>query len=270
MKHFFLVFFALCFFTLKTQAQAKWNCGEKGAANVVAVFDGVTQTLTISGVGNMGEDSPWENLKDAIKIVKINQGVTSIGQNAFGSVWESQCCYLNIETVIIANTVTRIGSNAFWGAVNLRKINIPNSVKVIEANAFSDTGLESISLPSSIDYIFDNAFSRCKSLKTANLSKTKIKFVYAYFKGCEKLEDVYFPKTVEKISYNVFDGCNSIKFVTCHNPTPPEIWLGPLSFKLGVFHLSQLTLFVPEASIVVYKYSDIWKDFGKVEAIPVR
>ena len=274
MKFSFYIFFAFCFLTIKTQAQAKWNCGVNGAANVVAVFDGATQTLTISGKGKMGDGSPWGGLREAIKIVKINQGVTTIAEKAFGGSWLDKQFYLNLETVFISNTITEIGSFAFGGATGLRKIDIPNSVVKIENNAFSESGLESISLPYSIKYIGSSAFSDCKSLKTANLNKTQISNIDALLYGCEQLEDVYLPKKVVDIGWRTFYKCSLLKSITCYNSTPPNIEINAFTeFMLGNgerLDISKITLYAPEASITVYKYSNVWKEFGAIAAIPAQ
>lgn len=77
-----------------------WNLDEEG-------------TLTITGEGEMPDfneqDRPWHNVRDQIKKVVIQQGVTSIGVNAF-----SGCT--NLTDIIIPESVTGIGMMAFWGA----------------------------------------------------------------------------------------------------------------------------------------------------------
>jgi hypothetical protein len=273
MKHSYLIFFAFCCFNLKTQAQAKWNCGVEGATNVVAIFNGTTQTLTISGTGKMNDyscragNAPWNDLKDAIKIVKINQGVTRIGDHAF-------CSLKNLETVTIANSVTFIGDGAFAEATSLHKINIPNGVTHIGNSAFRSTGLESISLPLSLkgDGMGAAVFAGCDSLKTVDLGKTQLlSLEMNVFANCEQLEDVYFPSKMNYIGEGVFSGCKSLKSITCYNSTPPRLSIFTFSSinKDDHIDLSQVTLYVPEASIIVYKNSDAWKkEFDKIEAIP--
>lgn len=274
MKRSFLILLTLCFFSLKTQAQAKWNCGvESTPTSVVATFDGATQTLVITGRGRMCESChPWGSLSDAIKIVKINTGVTTITESAFESSYYGK--YNNLETVVVSNSVTRIGDKAFSGAVNLRKIDIPNGVTYIGNYAFGDSGIESISLPNSIKGISGAPFYNCKSLKTADLSKTQLSYIGSIFYGCEQLEIVYLPQKVESIGGHAFYKCNSLKSITCYNSTPPNITMSAFSEYLtgkgDRVDLSKVTLYVPEASVTIYKYSSIWKEFGKIEAIPAR
>ena len=81
------------------------KCGE----NVTWRYDSETQTLTISGTGDMYDyqesKTPWYVLKDKTKIsnIVIENGVTGIGNNAFNNVKAS--------TIDLAETVNKLGSN---------------------------------------------------------------------------------------------------------------------------------------------------------------
>ena len=97
------------------------------------------KTITISGKGEMpdfdntssGKRCPWEDKKSEIDKVVIEEGVTTIGQNAF-----SKC--IRLSEVQIPKTVTTIGSAAFKGCNTLRQIDIPGSVKDVMPFAFHD------------------------------------------------------------------------------------------------------------------------------------
>ena len=90
------------------------------------------KTITISGKGEMpdfdntssGKRCPWEDKKSKIDKVVIEEGVTTIGQNAF-----SKC--IRLSEVQIPKTVKTIGSAAFKGCNTLRQIDIPGSVKSV-------------------------------------------------------------------------------------------------------------------------------------------
>ena len=95
------------------------------------------KTITISGKGEMpdfdntssGKKCPWEDKKSKIDKVVIEEGVTTIGKNAF-----SKC--IRLSEVQIPKTVTTIGSAAFMDCNTLRQIDIPNSVKNVMPFAF--------------------------------------------------------------------------------------------------------------------------------------
>ena len=65
----------------------------------------------------------------------------------------------NIATVNIADGITRIGANAFKGAVNLKSIRFPQSVTSIGVSAFEGTGLTgTVRVPATVSAIGSDAF----------------------------------------------------------------------------------------------------------------
>ena len=74
----------------------------------------------------------------------------------------------------IPNSVTRIGSHAFFYCTGLTSITIPNSVTSIGWEAFEDcTGLTSITIPNSVTSIGDWAFRGCTGLKDVYYTGSK-------------------------------------------------------------------------------------------------
>ena len=93
-------------------------------------------TLTISGKGAMPDFEgtgdpvcPWENEKQKIKKVIIEEGVTNIGKNAFRGCSE-------LAEVHISKTVKKIGISAFQDCTALTQIDIPDSVNSVGSFAF--------------------------------------------------------------------------------------------------------------------------------------
>ena len=85
----------------------KGKCGE----NLTWKYDSENQTLTISGTGDMydyeEDKTPWSTLKDKFEIstIVIEDGVTSIGDNAFGCV--------KATVIEVGATVRKLGKNNF-------------------------------------------------------------------------------------------------------------------------------------------------------------
>ena len=72
--------------------------------------------------------------------------VTAIGGSAFAS--------KNVHKVTLPNTIKVIGPNAFSNCQNLKEINIPNSVTYISDFAFNECiTLDGVILPDSLEYL---------------------------------------------------------------------------------------------------------------------
>ncbi|MGN0476737.1 MAG: leucine-rich repeat domain-containing protein, partial [Ruminococcus sp.] len=108
-------------------------------------YEASTQTLTISGDGEMGDydwnKCPWYNFIDDIKNIVIENGVTNIGEYAF-----KDC--ISLISVTIPNSVTSIGSGVFENCTSLTGITISNSVTEIGRWTFYGcTSLTGITIP---------------------------------------------------------------------------------------------------------------------------
>ena len=108
------------------------TCGD----NLKWTFDVNTETLTISGTGDMQDYdnpniTPWDQYRSRIKQVVINKGVTSLGSRAFRG-------FKQLTSVSIPSSVTSIGPSAFSGCSQLTSISIPNSVTSIGNHTFYD------------------------------------------------------------------------------------------------------------------------------------
>lgn len=69
---------------------------------------------------------------------------------------------LSITSVVIPNTVTHIGLEAFYWCTGLTSITIGDSVNQIGSSAFYHcTGLQTVTIPSSVEEIGSGAFSWC-------------------------------------------------------------------------------------------------------------
>ena len=122
-------------------------------------FDQNKKELVISGSGEIPAkiESPWKVIHDLMQILRIEPGITSIGNDAFDESWQ-------LRTIEISDTVTSIGIWAFWGCDNLTNVNIADGVTRIEGSAFSECGRFAntldVFIPASVTYIDDSAFQK--------------------------------------------------------------------------------------------------------------
>ena len=148
-------------FDLSMRASALASTGKCGD-NVTYTYNSSTGELVISGEGPMTDYyynydySPFYNSN--IKSVVIEDGVTTIGDNAF-----LDCKSLTIVT--IPDSVTTIGDEAFYDCNNLTSITIGDSVTTIGYRAFYFCdSLTSVTIGDSVTTIGKEAFSWCTSL----------------------------------------------------------------------------------------------------------
>ena len=170
---------------------ASGTCGAEGnnGDNLTWILDD-EGVLTISGTGAMAswnwKGSPWYANKDKIESVVIEDGVTSIGANAFDG-----CS--GLTSITIPSSVTSIGEHAFYGCSGLTSITIPSSVTSIGAHAFwGCSGLTSITIPSSVTSIEKYVFSGCSGLTSITIPNSVTSIGTSAFSGCSGLTRVIY------------------------------------------------------------------------------
>ena len=78
----------------------------------------------------------------------------------------------NLTSVIIPETITKIGACAFMGT-NLRQVNIPSSVKIINNAAFREcSNLASVTIQEGVEILSDEVFCSCGSLESITIPST--------------------------------------------------------------------------------------------------
>ena len=202
-------------------ADSNGECGE----NLSWTFDEANGTLNITGSGEMSDflatQSPWYGVRSEIESVHIADGVTSIGNNAFYG-----CSSLS-EAEIPAS-VTDIGINAFRDCSQFKEITLDEGVVEIGAGAFYASALETVTLPASVVTVGNNAFGWCASLESIFVSEDNKNYSndeYGVLFNESKTELVKFPNnseqtgyvipaTVEKLIADSFENCYSLKTVS--------------------------------------------------------
>lgn len=134
-------------------------------------------TFTMAGTGAMkngtfrnAETDPgvnWYPFRDQIKVVILQDGITSVGDCAFLG------CR-NLETVELPTSITSIGQHTFRNCSSLQSITLPEGVTSIGRVAFDGCNvMTEISIPVTMKTIAEYAFDECKELKTVRYAGTK-------------------------------------------------------------------------------------------------
>ena len=172
----------LTLFSRAEEEQNTWDISATEEDHVTATFDEETGVLTISGTGNMENweyenKAPWYEIRESIKEVIIEEGITSIGDYAFA------IC-TSLTSVEIPEGVTSIGICAFGGCTSLTSIEIPDSVINIKNYAFCFcASLENIEIPENVNSIGASAFEGCTSLTNITIPENLTNIEYDVFEG---------------------------------------------------------------------------------------
>ena len=130
-------------------------------------------TMTISGKGEITPDYsyryPWGNLKKQITKVVIEEGITSVGTNAFS------------------------------GAENLEEISLPEGLRSIGQNAFDRNSIQKLELPESLSSIGSSAFSSSKNLESVRIPSNVTKIAGDAFVYCPNLQEIWLPLSIQSI-----------------------------------------------------------------------
>ena len=157
------------------------------------------------------DTQPWESFRSEIQAVTIEDGVSSVGENAFVS------CN-KMTHVTLPKSVTTI-RGAFSGCNKMTHVTLPadGKLQTIGKEAFSRClALTSISLPKSTTTIEDRAFSNCEALTSVTLpADGKLQTIgNNAFGGCVKLKSVTLPHSVTTIEGDAFNSCKGLTSVT--------------------------------------------------------
>ena len=176
------------------------------------------------------------------------------------------------KNTTIPNSVTSIGSGAFYGCSGLTAITIPNSVTSIGYGAFFGcSDLTSITIPNSVTSIGDAAFAGCSSLasitveagnpiydsrnmcnaiiktadntlmvgcKNTTIPNSITSIGELAFYGCSGLTAITIPNSVTSIGYGAFFGCSDLTSITIPNSITS---IGDLAFA-GCSSLASITV----------------------------
>ena len=238
-KLLFILLAGICLMSILS-AQAE-TCGE----NVYWTLE--NGVLRVSGSGEMLDYreltsqfdlitnpslfAPWIKQQDQIREVRVEEGVTYIGDYAFAN-----CRYL--ERVTLADSVTVIGQRSFKSCEALREISFGSGLRSIGDFAFTHcNSLKTLDLPDHATEMGDGVFCQCDSLEQVRLpadmkivgremfmfDKLLSQVIFprdltgiaaSAFYGCKGLTEVVLPQTVTHIGGSAFYNCTRLRHIT--------------------------------------------------------
>ena len=233
----------------------------EGYGDIKWKFYPQTGLLIVRGTGAMSWDtsaqSPWSDCKAEIRAVIIEDGVASVGANAF-----KDCTGLN--KAVIADTVNSIGENAFANCVSLKEITFPRDTVSLGNNAFSGcTSLRYAKLPDGMSVIPSYAFANCENLQSIISGNNVNKIGYSAFYGCELLDSFTVTGDAVTVEDWAFARCGSL---TAVNGSQNITEIGEAAFfgceSLNSFTLNDNITAIPDYAFAGAGFTGIALPYG--------
>lgn len=187
---------------------------------------------------------------------------------------------------IIPEGIERISNYAFYRYDKLLSVTLPEGIKYIGGNAFTNSTLESINFPASLKSIGTSAFRGCGNLKDVTLPIGLTDILSSAFKNCTSISSIIIPNGVTVITPEVFYGCSGLTsasipssissvqskaFANCINLKNFYCYAENLpntaSDAFDESFIEYSTLYVPDISAVNYQTTSPWSNFGTIVTI---
>ena len=164
----------------------------------------------------------------------------------------------SLDNVAFPESMTSIANNSFSECSSLKTLDLGKKLMIIGPSAFKgDVALEGVDFPTTLYGLGVESFSGCTSLPSIEIKGISSVGKQA-FQGCTGLKWVSLSAKTTSLGENSFAGCTGIGYVKSYAELPPE---GLANFPKDV--VANGTLFVPEASMDDYKFSELWEPWLK-------
>ena len=226
--------------------------------------------LTISGTGAMTDfanrAAPWYENRLAIRTLQIGNEVTTIGTYAFTGCSE-------LTSITLGDNITSVGQRAFRDCSNIRTVTIGKNVVALGNGVFNNCNrIEAVQWnainfrqqkPNQDENSFP--FYASRNTITSFTFGEEVEYIPAYLmKDYAAIQQITIPASVTEIGDYAFANDSFVTYmhspiqaITCYAVTPPTVYAATF---MGI-DKSACTLYVPYASIGLYRNAYQWSEF---------
>lgn len=200
-------------------------------------------------------------LNSGLEAITLPESLEGIGQSVFSGT--------RLKEITIPANVVGLGTSAFEGSdagtMPLEKVIFNGSkIKEIEPYTFKNcVNLKEITLPESLMIIDYNAFFGCSSLTKVVIPDNVVEIGKKAFWGCTSLTEATIGRIVISIGEKCFDGCEKLATVICKGESPARLGVGAFmkdEERSGTKYIKSIK--VPTTAVSIYKNAAGWKDFS--------
>lgn len=244
--------------------------------------------LTVDGSGAVAGTNALVDIEGPYTLIipRYLNGVKALSIKETGFYYPGWDKDYQFDKLILPNTLTSIGVNAFISCGNLAEVEIPSSVVLIDNGSFADCSrLSKINISEVVETIGDRAFANCYALSEINLPSSLAAIGMEAFSNCgfvsftlpkqftvipkgmlyscAKLTTVIFEGNITTIGAHAFAGCDALTSFTIPNTV--------ITIEDGVFsnckNLETITL--PNNANITELSNNLFNGCGKLTDITI-
>ena len=208
------------------------NLAEKVTIQQQALSDADITTVHVPTKGTLASVLAENNLEaSSIVLLKITG---ELDEDDFRTIRKMR----KLKSLDLSRTtITEVPAKACYEALNIQNILLPNTLEVINEQAFEFCGFQTVKIPASVKTIRPKAFCDNRSLvsiifEQGSQLETIEKYVFSY---CSCLQNIEIPANVETIGDGPFSHCTSLTNVTFEQGSQLKE-IGGDFFSAGTFY----------------------------------